>query len=279
MKNSYLILLFSASILLFSCKSDNITGRKYTPVDSSSFTYPFTNGSSWNYTYTATIFNIRPDSIRHYFSEYPINAIGSVAILYDTVINGIQLKCFYDYLQQDTNYVAMRTYYANTDSALISYGYRAESHWLQASGFLPGNKTGSLIEIENQKNHLIGSVNDIPPDSLYMNNPPVICMKYPVKTGVAWVYRYLPPRDTITRKYIDFENISIGSKVISCVKTRVNWTYINNAAAYNYFSKYGNLKSDFTINDELVTDEFGHTLGYVSIEEVNIVTAYNIRNP
>jgi hypothetical protein len=284
MKWSYLVLLFSASILLFSCKSDTITGGKYTPVDSSSFTYPFTSGSSWNYTYTATISNIRPDSIRHYFSQYPVTASGSVTILYDTVINSINTKCFLDsYTESGVNRLS-RVYYANNDTALLLTAYN-----LGASPFTPGQQhnkiyfssNGNYFECIHQLAEYFsaGANNIFQTDSLYLQIPPDTALKYPVKTGVKWIYKFLPPGDTITRKYTDFENISIGNNVISCIKTQVNFTYFSNAIAYNYFSKYGLVKSDYQFNDELVTNEFGQTVGYVNIEEVHTVTSYNIINP
>jgi len=90
--NTILILLSTLTII--NCSDDIVSPI---PVDSSDFRYPFKDGSSWNYTITNHASDIRPDSILHYFSNYPQIIInGTATILYDTVITSVVTKCFLD---------------------------------------------------------------------------------------------------------------------------------------------------------------------------------------
>src|SRR5260221_10595419 len=125
------------SIILISCNSDTpTTGGNNTPIDSSASTYPFTNGSSWNYTHNITISNIRPDSIRHYFLQYPVNGSGTVTILYDTVINSTTTKCFLETYNEFGSTFKSRIYFIKNDTSLMEYAYRLET----GTGFVPNSK-------------------------------------------------------------------------------------------------------------------------------------------
>lgn len=286
----FLILLF-LSIILFSCNSDSPTTNNNTPVDSSAFKYPFTNGSSWNYTYNSTVNNIRPDSIRHYFSQYPINATGTINILYDTIVNGINTKCFFDHLVQDTNYMMNRTYFTNDDSSLTAIAYRSEAHWFFATSFQPDRKLVPLeFRIKGTKFISVTGffqsqyAKDINTDlglsdSLYINAPPIICMKYPVKTGTSWFRFFGLTSDTLIKKYTGFINVNVGNNIVSCVKMQFQWSGLDNFSMYNYYSKFGQMKrqNDFT-NVEVGT-EFGTTIGFIDIHENYQVTNFNIVNP
>ncbi len=68
---------------LFSCSDNPVsTSRNSVPaLDTSSFTYPFKDGSTWNYNRKYTAQNFRPDSVRRYFSDFPLNASGTTTIL------------------------------------------------------------------------------------------------------------------------------------------------------------------------------------------------------
>ena len=105
--------LFS-TVTLISCSDDNVVNTPSPVVDRSDFRYPFTDGSSWEYTRTLYASDIRPDSILHYFTDYPIVLTGRATILYDTVINSILTKCFLDEFVVNNISRSNRYYYINS---------------------------------------------------------------------------------------------------------------------------------------------------------------------
>ncbi len=234
----YIGLIFFMSCLFISC-SDEKNNNVLTPapVDSSDFRYPFTDGSTWNYTITATASDIQPDSILHYFSNYPLVISGTVTILYDTLINSVLTKCFLD---EGINAFAYsnRYYYINNDTSLILYAQREGL----GSGLLPLKKIKtqlSNLEFDNLKsiNYNELKVNG---DILYST------LKYPMTTGTEWTNENF--FGYVTKKYLGFENISSPDGIISCMKEQNSYSYFL-GTFYNYYSKYGLMKTYSFIND------------------------------
>ena len=121
-----LLSLAAFLIVLLSCEKDNPTGNNSNPppIDSSDFKYPFAIGSTWSYTYVQSAENIRPDSIKHHFNDYPKISSGTITVSHDTTINSILTRCFVETFTQSANTHINRTYYANYDTGLVCYGYR-----------------------------------------------------------------------------------------------------------------------------------------------------------
>ncbi len=94
-------MLFFA-VLYSGCKSeDTINNSVSVPVDTSQFNFPFDISNYWNYESVSTVSDIRPDSIVHYFSEYPLNGSGTLRIVKDTLMNGVTTRQFVDTYIQD----------------------------------------------------------------------------------------------------------------------------------------------------------------------------------
>jgi len=278
-KNLTLFLFFLTFLLFYSCSNDNVTSvNNNTLLDTTTFKYPFTIGSSWNFHRLSTVGNIRPDSIRHFFSNYPINGTGIIQILNDTVINGKSTRCFRETYSDLTQNGVNSKYYSNDSSSLICYAYRSNVE----SSEMPDNylrgvtfKKGDLFfknpaDIENN------ILNNYNPDSLFINNPPDTCLKYPIVKGLGWEYRNTGSL-RIQKKYLSFESLNVNGSFISVIKTQ----RIYNNADFNYFdyySRFGEMKREFWINNIIVTNEFGQEVGTVDINDTYTVNSYNI-NP
>jgi len=269
--------LCSAILILSSCSDDNTVNNHIQPVDSSTFIYPFTIGSTWNYTTSFTFFDIHPDSILHYFhNEY---GSGTMSILYDTVINGVTARCFNDLYTQNSLVYNSRKYYVQSDTALLVFAYRLSgssyifprnSHNLYFSHC--GRRSRSINELFfNIGNPLLNAASD----TLIIENPPVRALIYPIRSNTEWFYRY----PYIVRRYTHFENLNISNQAISCMKTQLDWSSENSDEFYDYFSKVGKMKSDYFLYDVIVTNEFGDTLGYADSRYVTNVTSFNIITP
>lgn len=286
-----LILLIISLFIFSACNSDEIvnSGTVSIPVDTSTFVYPFTIGSTWSYTRTYSAENIRPDSIRHYFNYLPVHGSGTITISHDTLINGISTRSFRDtyteYTHTDTFTNNNINYFANYDSGLVVYAYRNDGGGagfpyrpnsplrFQMNGKIFNSMQDALSYVEN------GTV--FPgDDTLMIENPPAMVMKYPVVKNTEWFFKDITGLSRITKKYLSFEIILINGNPITCVKTRRIWSdFPNDLVLYDYISKYGQVRRDYTVKNMIITNEFGVTLGYADMRDVYQVTSFNIVAP
>lgn len=283
--NSCFIITLFASIFLFSCSDDPVTPT----IDTSTFVYPFTLGSSWNYNRTFSVENIRPDSIQHYFSEFPFYASGNITISHDTLLNGIPARVFvenYTEVQQnDTMVFQLRLYYGNYDTALVCYARRGYAgSWMP---YRPANQNVKFSKYGMSFNSLSELLNaieakgysQVSADSLYMEIPPSIIMKYPIVAGTEWVAKYFSGVPLSTKKYISFNIENINNMNITCIKTLRTYSQFPEAVCNDYYSKFGQVKKDFLTKDVAVTDSLSNIIGYVDYRDLYVVTSFNIITP
>ncbi len=239
----YPVLVMILSTIILNCSDENNIVTPV-PVDSSDFRYPFTDGSTWNYTITLSASDIKPDSIRHYIEEfYPSTMTGTATIMYDTVINSVVTKCFLDEFTSNGIARSNRYYYLNNDTALVLYA-RRQPH--PASGILPLSlKRNNFTESDNYNLNEYTNDLQIMSDSLYST------LKYPMNTGTEWSYvtnGFITI--TTTKKYLGFENINVPAGTISCMKENIVNSYAPEWKYNNYYSRFGLIKN-YTFIDDL----------------------------
>jgi len=218
---------------------------------------------------------------------YPFNSTGTITITHDTTINGIQVRCFIDNYTHDTTTWQNRTYFANYDSGLVCYGYKASGGGASFP-FSPSPNIKFLYNgnVYNRIEEIFISygINSNPrfvsSDSLYLENPPVNCLKYPILIGMEWFFKRIDYDLYLHKKYLGYENISVNNNIITCVKTERKWFGINSEMYfYDYHSKYGQMKRDYYIKNIIATNEFGDTLGFFDARDIVNVSSYNIVDP
>jgi len=261
----YLILILLSSLTIINCSDDIVSPI---PVDSSDFRYPFKDGSTWTYKRTISVSDIRPDSILHYFTNYPLVTTGTVTILYDTVFESITTKCFLDEFTLEGVTRTNRFYYINNDSSLILFA----SRYSPATGLFPLNTVRNnifpYVESSNfESKDLNGFSNLI--DTIFST------LKYPIITGKEW--SYYNGAVTISRKYMGFENITVPAGIISCMKVRTTYSSIPDYPFYNYYSKFGLMKRTWYLNDIIfstVTNPDG--IGIIDLNDDSEILSYSI---
>jgi len=263
----YFGLLIFSSALLISCSEDNNNNViTPVPVDSSDFRYPFTDNSTWSYTITRTASDIQPDSILHYFTVNPIVVNGRVTILYDTMINSVSTKCFLDEFTDSGISYSNRYYYINNDTSLILYVQRQGNR----TGLLPLKKIRNPLIIPDNDNFI--SQNNL--EQLAAGDYPYLTLKYPMVTGTEWVNEYFV--GNVTNKYLGFENITAADGIISCMKKQDIYSNFP-GTFYNYYSKYGLIKTYSYVNDithTTVNNPDGD--GTFDLTQESVITSYNI---
>ena len=279
--SKFLFVLIVLAFSFISCSDDNVTTPPPSePVDTSTFIYSIGIGSSWSYTTYFTVSNIRPDSIVHYFSHYPVTGNGSINVLYDTTIGSYTARCFHEIYNEDSVSYSSSFYFLNSDSALICPGYRQDNF----QSFNPYTVNSTIHYFYNGKsyNELRDIVNDYSgfdnqtADSLVLEDPPVECVKYPVLKGTQWVFKSIPGSYVFFKKYLNFENVTVGSQRISCVRTQRTRTGTNDLILYDFYSRFGQMKKDYTVKNVQVRNSQGFPIGFADYNYLYSVTAYNL---
>lgn len=251
MQYKYFFIFVAAVLFLFSsCSDDNPLIPPL--VDTTSFTYPIKNGSYWIYYGKLTYSNFNPDSVRYYVTN-PAYDTNKVTILYDTVINSVTTKCILnEYSSSIQSKKNTRYYYVINDTALIWYAYRGF-----ISGMLP---------------HLDGPGDE---DSLRICSPPQVILLYPITKGRVW---YTATGNSVTRKYVEFENISTAAGTISCMKTERHYN-IPNLSYFDYYSGKGLIKSSFIFpNVNITTPQYPEGLGTADMNYLSLLNNFKINN-
>lgn len=265
------IIIFSAVFIISitSCGNDDIINNTPTPepVDTSSFEYPFTIGSHWNYTKSRYAENIRPDSIRYKFSSYPLTSTGYTEILYDTnVIIGGPVRVFYDRTITGNDTLASRYYYSNSTNSMVCYGYRGSS--TPAFPFRIHNGINNMSENDGYGYRSLS-------DTYIVFSPIVIALKYPVLKNTEWmIFNF--GSNIISKKYLSWENYHLDTATIACIKTQRIWSNNSDYIYYDYYSKYGQMKREYISKNQPVTNTIGLTIGYVDYRDLYLVTSFNI---
>jgi hypothetical protein len=254
--------VFGIAIILLGCKSDTVTNSTgINTLDTSGFTYPFNIGNSWFYTRKISADDIHPDSILHYFSRYPVISNGSLTILYDTVIENIGTRCFLEVMRVEQRTFQSRTYLIYHDTALLMYAQRG-------AGFF-GNPPFN-VSVTGKYN-----LNDSPDETIYIYDPPIALLKYPVITGKSWVN---PAENfTVTKKYEGYETITIGAGLFKCMKTSATYSIFPESPFYDYYCKFGMLKRYVFYDDALITNQwYPEGIGTADLTDDYIVNSFNI---
>ena len=254
----YLSLALALSIALISCESDTVTNSNgITSLDTSTFIYLFNIGNSWSYTYEIHASDIHPDSIIHYFSEYPLTLSVTLEILYDTIINSIQTRCFLQTIIDGQRTLRSRNYMINIDTAFSMYAHRGKG------AFFPRDIPGKLTYNPDY----------ITDEEIYIYNPPYTILKYPVVTGRTWNIN-----SSIVKKYEGHELIINSAGTFNCMKTSTVYSIMPESPYLDYFCKYGLLKRSVTFNDILITNEwFPEGMGTADLTHILTVNSFNIR--
>lgn len=265
----YPALLLLASIATINCSDNN----PVTPpaVDSSDFRYPFTDGSSWSFNMTAVVSNIRPDSIQHYFTDYPLRGEGTITILYDTLFSSVLTKCFLEEYSFDSLHVTNRYYYINSDTALILYDARLN---YVNSPMVPLRQANTNVRQISNGNNLISGLLD--PDPAV--NWPYVVLKYPVRTGELWKVNALFNQFEIIKEYTGFTILSIPLGLVSCMVVRYSYDALPpQPVYYYYYSKNGLMAFMRTLRDVTYTTPANPDgVGIIDLDYESIVTSFHI---
>ncbi len=292
MKDIYLFLIFTLfSCFVLSCSNDEITTNNTItepPVPfENNFKYPYNINSFWFYTTRNFVENIRPDSLLVYFNTDTTVGYGDAKFEKDTLINSDTLRLLRNTHSEPEHSHTTLEYYRQTDSGLIRVAYYSDGtnfgpYRAVNSPFtfsVSGKTFGSLNELYEYYQNDLNDIKDVS-GKLVFDDPPVTTIKYPIVQNLEWSFQvYGTTR--ITKKFHGFENINLTSGTFHCVKIQRNWYYNSPSPdtsyiSYDYFSKEGMIKRDFSIKDIIISNQAGTPIGIIDVKEEANLNLYTL---
>jgi hypothetical protein len=266
MKTLFLPVLLFGIVFLCACERDL---NPFKP--SEDFTYPLQVGNLWEYqsTYRYTVFH--PFEGGMIGSDTTTTETVSVQILKEvTLHDSVKTMQMQEVRVNGFGTYSSETYYANEKSGLYVYAYRNPSGSLVA----PKKAAGAGIVFNGRYFQNISEITRLltqaiagpASDSLIYENPPVLCLKFPVAVGSRWAYRHAG-NFRIEKKIIAQEEVSVPAGTFSCYK--IQWIYdvdkdlvwSNSFFFYDYVCEKGLIRRIFGIEGALAYDEDGNLLG------------------
>ncbi len=226
MKTTSTILIFLSLSLLLQCDKDK------NPIESglTSYFYPTAVGNQWEYDRSFSIFNFRPDSGNVSNPEDTIYSISTMQITNKTVLlDSITAYCFLETITENGITLSDESYYDNRENGFYLVAY----HNAQASTMIPKINPERILSfkgyhfnnIKELKLFFTKPVLQVCPtaDSLIYENPPLLCLQYPVEIDSQWTYRESGNPWRIDKKVISKEEIEVPAGRFLCYK--IQWLY------------------------------------------------------
>ncbi len=274
------ILIYIFITFIYSSCSDNVVNNNLsTPIESeNNFKYPDKVNSFWYYTTRNFVTNLRPDSIRIYYPTDTLIGYGGATVLSDTVINNDTLVLLQNNHGSAGHNHTTLEFYKQSDSGLIRIAYYSDG--TNFGPYRPGLNSlhytindKSFNSIDELMNYYNNDFDKPASDTtiIYFDDPPIRALKYPITENTEWGFvTYGTTR--ITKKYTNFETVNLIMGSFHCIKVQRNWYYNSPVSdprfiSFDYFSKDGMVKRDFTIKDVLVSNNLGIQIGYIDVKE------------
>lgn len=281
----YIVTIFILTAFI-SCSEDIVSTQ---PTPENNFMYPFEKETSWFYGTRNFITNIRIDSAENPFSTDSLTGYGDASFLRDTVIDQDTLRIFKNSHSEEGHAHSTYELYKQTDSGLIRFAYYSDGtnfgpfrpvenyrFSINSFSFNSLNEMFYYFYLENINYKTENSNIDT---TLIFDNPPVTALKYPITEGMEWHFKTIGITK-FTKKYLNYVNVESAGNNYYCIKLQKFW-YLNNSQTpeaniiyYDYFSKQGMVKRDFTIKDIAVSNQLGKVIGYIDAKEESFLYLY-----
>ena len=257
-KFNTVIAAFFLAILVLACDREN----GYDGLAG----YPMKTGTIWSYDRTIYIDYFESEQSEKIVSTDTILSEVMVIIMKDTVLNGKYVKCFgaYDY---PVTFRSMEYFFEDAEG-LKCYGYRNPGPVVYARK--NGSVTGNLLSFRGVSGTAGMMMDDSP---IYLEEPPTLNIKYPLRKGIQWTYRY-PRQDMplqIDKKAVAEEVLERNGKLFECIKVEyiyMNSEVFNGFQMTDWIAEEGLVQRISAIDRVTLTSGEGEPLRTVRIREI-----------
>jgi len=268
-------------ILMRSSGCDNTTESTL-----DSFTYPLTIGNTWKYERQFKTVHVSPDSLKGQL-DFADTSVVDVAITQTVDLAGNDNTIEMMGLETaDHGTFRGYYYYVENSDGLFQTGYSGggpvvmPKHKAIKEIRLAGLSFSSLSELLNAltKGAVLIHAKQ---DSVYLENPPVKALGYPLNEGKSWTYRSMPWR--MDKEITGNETIETDAGSFQCFKIRwlydmdENGSWDENISIIDHISEEGLVKRTMGISDITYTNENGEVIGVMDYLEEFTLLEYGLK--
>ena len=124
----------------------------------------------------------------------------------------------------------------------------------------------------------------ISPDSLYVEQPTKIVLKYPLTAGMEWKYSERNKPRRANKRVLGETDVKTFAGTFTAVP--VQWLvdfdgdgdFDNNIEYIDYIANEGLVKRSFLINNLPIVDDDGTIIGLYDYLDVSVLTSANVNN-
>ncbi len=256
----FLILFFLLAGIFLSCDEE--------PPSPYDFTYPLQSGNSW--TYFREMKTVAVDSPATNFTV--IRDTLFCTVTQPTTLNdSLNVFPFVSYVLPNPALADLR-YYRHTKTGLFIMAYKINKGLL----IIPKESTKKRILFKQTAYHSLAELEyrllhpqprKAAGDSLYLEDPPVQSLKYPLKVGLQWSYRVAGHPFRIDKRVQSKEIVETEAGSFYCFKIQWLHDMDNNnqwdeeTEIIDYVAAQGLIERHITIRDLILTDENGNVIG------------------
>ncbi len=277
-----LIIGFISLIGFFACKKDDGGNGGVLPEEQ--FSYPVDVSNYWKY-----------DHVMRFFS------LDSILNIPDSIVNTVHVEVAGKYLLNDTldtyefveyvtspnaNVTTSITFFTNENDGFYYHGNRGGGVSLPVKGSNKVRFQNMLFDnIPELFDYFIGfettqfSFNIktdtiFPQDTIYLEDPPVKSLAYPLEADSEWVYRAESPIGKMEKKVFAKETITVPPGSFSCYKIKI--IYEDSALSskieyFDYISSVGLVRRVISFDGLELTDDQGNVIGTFDVtDEINL---------
>ncbi|RKY84323.1 hypothetical protein DRQ09_08785 [candidate division KSB1 bacterium] len=253
-----------------------------------SFVYPVATGNYWKYSREFIQFNIHPDSLKALPSD-TLRGTSEVKVISKVSLsNSTEAYMFLERLFENGKYIESNSYFNNHKNGFYLYAYSGNSSAspfkiaagkrIYFNGYEFYNVRDIFSLITEKSNYFLNSS-----DSIHYENPPLICLHYPIKVGVRWVYRVRGNPWLCEKKVIGEEVVKTPAGEFNCfiIKWLIdmddNGEFDSNIEFFDYISEKGLIIRSIIIRGMILKDEKRKKLGSFDSKDEYVLTEYHLK--
>ena len=210
--NKYVLVYTFIFLFTISCKKDDNPNPPGGGASTTLSSYPLKLGNEWKYHTTVSFTSDSFNAFINDFSTYRFDSLTSFGG-YDSIYSLVTKDS-----SDDGSIYNSSVYYIQDNSGLYKVGY------IYGSGPRVFLKTDRKVQFK-LGNKVFDSLRDVynilinsSTDSLIIENPPLLTLKYPAVQNETWTYRNYDEPFYIGKKYIGLQTVSTNAGVFQCYK-------------------------------------------------------------
>lgn len=274
---SFFPLLWLIFFALFTlCSKENAVGPS-----GENYRYPLSPGNTWTYersivlTFDVSSGNRPPDST---LSTITVDVV-ALEVIFDS-LETIKVR-----ERRATQQGSLTTfnYYQNTSDALYLIAGLGVPTTLPKQSIDSPAVLSPLLTFLNNPLYAVQSAADVAaPDSLYLEQPAKIVLKYPLAQGIEWKYSEKNKPRRANKRVLGEIDVQTAAGTFTAVQ--VHWivdfdgdgSFDNNILFFDYIANAGLIKRSFLIQGLPVVDNNGTYIGRYNYHDLSTLTSYKL---